>query len=397
MTGGQQAQLIQKLLIDEIEPEEIEIRNLLVGRPYAFQADERHVIFLSMMNAPEDGRRCRMVSGAPKEREFNVAASRAIDQMWLFHSATLNDLRPDCLQYKLLDHCQNPRVEQQEIEGLGIDQIRAAATQGERKAGRQPPPFDSWFEVDVFLRIVDRGYRVIPQYEVNPFDRTFRIDMVVEGMHGKLAVECDGDQWHGPDRYEHDMGRQRELERASWRFWRVRGGAFYYEPDSAMETLWDTLRDNGIYPSGEEPDEGEAVAIDEGAELLAEQEKAALATEAAAVAPVDGDVRPTGDSGLFVLEPQQAAPARQASTKKRDFSARDLQTAILKVLESRPNQSIATKSLTQAVCKQLSVITRGQPRMELDKRIRRSLGILKRKGLVQEYKAKNVRVRLVAN
>ena len=37
LTGGQQAQLIQKLLIDEIEPEEIEIRNLLVGRPYAFQ------------------------------------------------------------------------------------------------------------------------------------------------------------------------------------------------------------------------------------------------------------------------------------------------------------------------------------------------------------------------
>ena len=164
-----------------------------------------------------------------------------------------------------------------------------------------------------------------------------------------------------------------------------------------MESLWETLRNNGIYPGGEEPDEGEAKAIDDGAELLAEQEKAAIATKPEVVLPVSEEERTTGDSGLFVLESQQAAPARQTQTRKRDFSAKDLQTAILKVLENRPNQSIATKSLTQAVCKQLSIITRGQPRMELDKRIRRSLGVLKRKDLVQEYKAKNVRVRLVAN
>jgi len=404
LTGGQQVQLIQKLLIDEIEPEEIELRNLLVGRPYAFQGDERNVIFLSMMNAPEGGRRCRVVRVATKEREFNVAASRAIDQMWLFHSATLNDLSPDCLQYKLLDHCQNPRVEQQDIEGLSIDQIRAVATQSERRAGRQPPPFDSWFEVDVFLKIVERGYQVMPQYVVNPFDRTFRIDMVVEGLHGRLAVECDGDQWHGPDRYEHDMARQRELERASWRFWRVRGGAFYYDPDAAMESLWDTLRDSGIYPSGEEPDDDETVTTDDKDELVTEVRSAVVAVEAQTEASDDGVDITSIDSGLFVLESEQAAPAKPTQgmmelsppmMRKRDFSPRDLQAAILNLLADRPNQSIATKSLTQAVCKQLSIITRGQPRMELDKRIRRSTGILRRQGHIEEYKAKNVRVRLV--
>lgn len=396
LSGGQQAQLIQKLLIEEIEPEEIEIRNLLVGRPYAFQGDERNVIFLSMMNAPPEGRLCRRVSGLDMEREFNVAASRAIDQMWLFHSATLNDLHPDCLQYKLLAHCKNPRVEQQEIEWLSIDQIRAAATKTDRKAGRQPPPFGSWFEVDVYLKILERDYRVIPQYVVNPFDRTFRIDLVVEGIHGKLAVECDGDQWHGPDRYEHDMARQRELERASWRFWRVRGGVFYYDPDSAMESLWDTLRDNGIYPIGEESAEDDIRAIDNSDELVVKPRKTLVVEEVRAVPPVSERDRNADYSGLFVLEPQQATQAIQSQKKKRDFSARDFQTAIIKVLGDRPNQSIATKSLTQAVCKQLAIITRGQPRMEFDKRIRRSLGVLMRKGLVQEYKAKNVRVRLLA-
>ena len=219
--------------------------------------------------------------------------------------------------------------------------------------------------------------------------------MVVEGIHGKLAVECDGDQWHGPDRYEQDMARQRELERAGWRFWRVRGGAFYYNQNTAMESLWDTLRDKEIYPSGEEPTDDETVTIDDRDELVTEPRSEVVAVEVQAEVSDDRVDSTSIGSGLFVLESEQATPAKSTREKKRDFSARDLQTAILKLLADRPNQSIATKSLTQAVCKQLSMITRGQTRMELDKRIRRSMGILKRKGLIEEYKAKNVRVRLV--
>ncbi len=30
----------------------------------------------------------------------------------------------------------------------------------------------------------------------------------------ELAIECDGDESHGPDRWQHDMNRQRILERA---------------------------------------------------------------------------------------------------------------------------------------------------------------------------------------
>jgi very-short-patch-repair endonuclease len=61
----------------------------------------------------------------------------------------------------------------------------------------------------------------------DPTSHRYRIDLVVEGMQGRLAVECDGDQWHGPDRYEQDMARQRDLERAGWNFVRIRGGDFY--------------------------------------------------------------------------------------------------------------------------------------------------------------------------
>src|SRR5205814_10168743 len=69
-------------------------------------------------------------------------------------------------------------------------------------------------------------------------------------MQGRLAVECDGDQWHGPDRYEQDMARQRDLERAGWQFVRIRGGDFYRGPAEAMEPLWKELHRLGIAPGG---------------------------------------------------------------------------------------------------------------------------------------------------
>ena len=40
----------------------------------------------------------------------------------------------------------------------------------------------------------------------------YSIDMVVEGKSDRrLAIECDGDQYHGPERWADDMMRQRVL------------------------------------------------------------------------------------------------------------------------------------------------------------------------------------------
>jgi hypothetical protein len=127
---------------------------------------------------------------------------------------------------------------------------------------RPPPPFDSWFEVDVFLKISDRGYRVIPQFEVAGYS----IDLVVDGMKGRLGVECDGDQWHGPDRYEADMARQRVLERCGWTIERLRGGAFYLDPDAALTGQWRKLGRLESYPEsrGEVPEAAANAAINPG-------------------------------------------------------------------------------------------------------------------------------------
>ena len=84
----------------------------------------------------------------------------------------------------------------------------------------------------------------------DPTNHRYRIDLVVEGMQGRLAVECDGDEWHGPERYEQDMARQRDLERAGWQFVRIRGGDFYRDSGKATEPLWSELDRLGIKPGG---------------------------------------------------------------------------------------------------------------------------------------------------
>jgi very-short-patch-repair endonuclease len=246
LLGPNQARLIERMLLEKVGPEEMERRQLTCGDAYAFQGDERDVIVLSMVSASGEGRRIGVLSRDTDQRRFNVAASRAREQMILFHSVTLADLNPQCLRYRFLDYCLHPKVSQREIGDLNLEYVKQIAQNIDRQHTSPPAPFESWFEVEVFFRIVDRGYRVIPQYEV----AGYRIDLVVEGMENRLAVECDGDQWHGPEQYERDTARQRMLERCGWRFWRVRGSAFAVDPDGAMESLWRELEHSKVFPEG---------------------------------------------------------------------------------------------------------------------------------------------------
>jgi very-short-patch-repair endonuclease len=229
LQGEAQAKLIEHKLLESLEPEVIDQRRLICGDAYAFQGDEREVIFLSMVAAPGEARIGALTNDAARQR-FNVAASRAKDQLWLFHTATLDVLSPACMRYRLLSYMLNPGR-----------QATEASTQ----------KFDSQFERDIFDLIVARGFYVRTQVCVgDPANHRYRIDLVVEGMQGRLAVECDGDEWHGPDRYDQDMARQRDLERAGWQFVRIRGSEFYRSPTESVAPLWAELDRLGIKPGG---------------------------------------------------------------------------------------------------------------------------------------------------
>jgi very-short-patch-repair endonuclease len=248
LQGNAQANLIRDLLMDRIGTQKMQVHGLVCGNAYAFQGDERDVIFLSMVAATNDGRHIGVLSKESDKRRFNVGASRARDQMWLFHSVATDDLSSLCLRRQLLEYCLNPKVETKVVEGIDVTKLRQQALEARRADSRAPLPFDSWFEVDVFLQIVDRGFRAIPQYEL----AGKRIDLLIEGMRGRLAVECDGDQWHGLEEWDRDVDRQRMLERCGLQFWRVRGSAYYRDPVAALQPLWRVLEDQEIF-SGSSP------------------------------------------------------------------------------------------------------------------------------------------------
>jgi very-short-patch-repair endonuclease len=248
LLGENQARLIEKHLLNLVGPSEMKKRDLICGDAYAFQGDERDIIFLSLVSAPAEAKRISTLASPKDVKRFNVATSRARDQMWLVHSATLNDLSPQCLRYQLLSYFLHPQVRPSAIEGVSLEDLRAASLRADRKNDSPPSPFDSWFEVDVFLRISDRGYRVIPQFEV----AGYYIDLVVEGMKGRIAVECDGDECHGLEQFDNDMARQRMLERCGWNFSRIRASSYYRDEEAALVDLWDLLKQKNIHPASVE-------------------------------------------------------------------------------------------------------------------------------------------------
>lgn len=432
LMGTRQSELINSLLLgqDGIGAEEMEKRHLVCGRPYDFQGDERDVIFLSLVDAPQDGQPCRMIRDPDTQRRFNVAVSRARDQLWLFHSVTLNDLKPECLRYRLLKYCLKPTVDQPDEIGETtlIDLRRMACNSSIRqskKRGEKVPgtPFDSWFEVDVFFKIIDRGYRVLPQFPVN----TRRIDLVVEGLRGRLAVECDGDEYHGMEQWEDDQIRQRELERVGWTFWTIRGSDFYREPDAALTELWETLERLKITPrhaweSDRKQSKTESTTQDripvsdtadkyrenpeDDAEEYEDKDEKELEEESTDNAlfkqrrlfeeDLDEDRKDESLSVGYAGGRLDRALEFARSRRPEERSPIDIQNAIVNSLKKCPNHSCTLKSLTSHVLKELGVRTRGNPRLEFEKRVMRNLGALKRKGLVEEYKAKNKRIRLLA-
>lgn len=231
LQGNKQGALIDSLLLKKIGEKEYHNRKIVCGNSASFQGDERDVIFLSLVTAHNHNRAALV--RPEDERRFNVAVSRAKEQIWLFHSVQLDDLsNTNDLRYKLLDHFQNHKPQALPLQKK-ID----------RKPGTQPEPFESWFEVDVFNDIVSRGYNVIPQYEVAM--GRYRIDLVAILKNGiKIAIECDGDKYHGEEQFHNDLLRQRVLERCGWQFFRIRGFEYYSNREKALEHLWAILNSN---------------------------------------------------------------------------------------------------------------------------------------------------------
>jgi very-short-patch-repair endonuclease len=373
LQGEAQAQLIENQLLERLGAEEMERRRLVCGNPYSFQGDERDIMLLSLVAASNE--RIGPLTKAADERRFNVAASRAKDQMILFHSVTCDDLSVRDLRRRLLEFFENTKP--QEIAGIDRDELERRAARDNRRVVNPPAPFDSWFEVDVALELLRRGFTVLPQYEV----AGKRIDLVVEGGQARLAVECDGDNWHGADRYESDMQRQRQLERCGWNFFRVRESAFYANKEEALGELWGMLEERGILSNSQHADPSREVDS-KGKEQ-----------------PASNNDETQNHNGMDENESYSCIDSEnnftQAGRRAEDITETEIQNAILQTLLKCPKHSCTLRSLTARVLKEVGVLTRGKPRKKFEKRTLRCVSNLEKSGRVKTYKVKNWRLRLV--
>ncbi len=226
LLGMDQAKHIDAIVRQRCSAAELLHRRFECGDARTFQGNERDIMFLSMVVDPSN---CKALSGNLFEQRFNVAASRARDRMYLVRSVDAAHLSDKDLRLTLLSHFDKPLVVDKES---AEDLIELC---------------ESGFEREVFSVLISRGYRVIPQVKTG----AYRIDMVVEGANDtRLAIECDGDEYHGPDRWAHDMARQRVLERAGWVFWRCFASTWSLRKDDVVAELLNRLAAMGIDPLG---------------------------------------------------------------------------------------------------------------------------------------------------
>ncbi|KFU75303.1 Protein of unknown function [Amycolatopsis lurida] len=230
LQGTGQIKLLEHEINAAISAEDRQQRKIRVGIPANFQGDERDVIFLSMVVA--DAPRAQRAQLA--QQAYNVAASRAKDQMWLYTSVGIGDLKPDDLRASLMGYMLTPPS----VFGTSPSLEEVSDT-------TSTAPFESLFEQKVFREIKRRGYFVVPQYEVG----TRHLDLVVVGDGGRLAVECDGHLWHTSTAQQiSDARRDRELRRMGWDVLRIRESEFEFDPDRELEPLWQRLDERGIHP-----------------------------------------------------------------------------------------------------------------------------------------------------
>lgn len=235
LLSGGQADLIEKEISSLLSLKEIEERQILCGEAAQFQGDERDVIFLSMVDSAEDKEGAlsyRSPENKVYQQRYNVAVSRARDQLWIVHSLDKdNDLKRGADGYDirrgLLEYAENPAAynEEEKIEHFS----------------------ESPFEKEVCQYLQKEGFRFEQQWKAG----AYRIDIVVSYGDNRVAVECDGARYHSSaEKVQEDMERQTILERLGWRFIRIRGTEFYRDKAGTMRAVFHRLEDLGIEREG---------------------------------------------------------------------------------------------------------------------------------------------------
>ena len=233
LLGDEQAELIQDLIVKRIPATEIENHKILCGNSASFQGDERDIMFISLVDSSEENKSLRLVGegveGAIRKR-YNVAISRAKDQLWIVHSIDKNSLKEGDLRKELFEYIDS--LKENTFEKSAIENITA-----------------SDFENEVARHLSEKNYTIKQKWRVGSYD----IDMVAIYDDKKIAIECDGKTLnHTEEEVIANLEEQEILERCGWEFIRVRASEYFRNPEKAIKDLIIQLDDKGVYPNHKE-------------------------------------------------------------------------------------------------------------------------------------------------
>ena len=233
LLGDEQAELIQDLIVKRIPATEIENHKILCGNSASFQGDERDIMFISLVDSSEENKSLRLVGegveGAIRKR-YNVAISRAKDQLWIVHSIDKNSLKEGDLRKELFEYIDS--LKENTFEKSAIENSTA-----------------SDFENEVARHLLEKNYTIKQKWRVGSYD----IDMVAIYDDKKIAIECDGKTLnHTEEEVIANLEEQEILERCGWKFIRVRASEYFRNPEKAIKDLIIQLDDKGVYPNHKE-------------------------------------------------------------------------------------------------------------------------------------------------
>lgn len=226
MLGDEQAKLISDICLKHMDPKEFEKRKILCGNSSHFQGDERDIIFMSLVDSNESDTSLRIIgAGSEKsiKQRYNVAASRAKNQLWIVHSLDVKkDLKDGDIRKDLIDYATNPSnfMEDDIIENT----------------------IKSKFVEEISENLRSNGYNIQNYFEVG----AYTVEIAVTSNGRTVFIECDGEHLKTKFEIRDNIEKQIVLERLGWKFIRVRSSEYYLNPNKTMQNIYKELRSYNI-------------------------------------------------------------------------------------------------------------------------------------------------------
>jgi len=218
LLGDNQVRLIEKLLINRLDPRQIEKHQILVGNASNFQGDERDVIFLSLVDSNEDEMPLKFKGNGNLnvyKQRFNVAVSRAKNQLIVVTSLNYrHDLQESDIRRGLLEFASNDIKSQIEAKEYPL----------------------SSFETELYQEFLKYDFKVTKKVEVG----SYIVDFVIENHGVVVAIECEG--LKTSETVEKSLEKQVILTRLGWNFAYIRASEYYANPQLAIEKLLNKLK-----------------------------------------------------------------------------------------------------------------------------------------------------------